>query len=54
MDVVVEGGQMSGWRKGVTRNYLQVRFASDRVREGQQVRVRIDAWTPDGLVGSLE
>ncbi|TYO99601.1 threonylcarbamoyladenosine tRNA methylthiotransferase MtaB [Geothermobacter ehrlichii] len=53
LELVVEGGVADGWRRGLSRNYLNVRFRHDEDLQGQCVRVRVEGWEPAGLYGSL-
>ncbi len=51
LEVVVESGQTSGVCRGVSRNYLTVRFEGQEGQEGELQRVQVKEWTPDGLWG---
>jgi threonylcarbamoyladenosine tRNA methylthiotransferase MtaB len=53
VEVVEEGGQSSGWRKGLTRHYLPVFFKSSKERTGRCVRVRVSRLSDRGLEGEL-
>jgi threonylcarbamoyladenosine tRNA methylthiotransferase MtaB len=53
LEVVVEKGKKGGLRRGLSRNYLTVRFAGE-AGEGETRRVRVTALAPDGLRGELE
>ncbi|TLM67256.1 MAG: tRNA (N(6)-L-threonylcarbamoyladenosine(37)-C(2))-methylthiotransferase MtaB [Deltaproteobacteria bacterium] len=53
MEVVVEGGGKSGQLKGVTRNYLEVRFAGPAELVGQSAAVRVTAAVNGVLNGEL-
>ncbi len=50
VEVVVEGGRDAGERRGLTRNYLTIRFPDDG-DPGRTSRVLIRKWTPKGLFG---
>lgn len=52
-EVVVEGGIRGKTCRGVTRNYLGVRFEGSEDLAGKAVPVRIEKWTEKGLEGSL-
>jgi threonylcarbamoyladenosine tRNA methylthiotransferase MtaB len=41
LEVVVEGGGREGWRRGLSRNYLQVHFRDPDLRAGETAHVRI-------------
>jgi threonylcarbamoyladenosine tRNA methylthiotransferase MtaB len=51
LDVVVEGGRSEGLFRGITRNYLAVRFTGGEDLEGKVSQVRIREWTEAGLTG---
>jgi threonylcarbamoyladenosine tRNA methylthiotransferase MtaB len=51
LELVVEGGGQGGEWRGLSRNYLPVRFASGQARERSCARVRITALGAEGLEG---
>jgi threonylcarbamoyladenosine tRNA methylthiotransferase MtaB len=51
VEVVEEGGQLSGWRKGLTRHYLPLFFNSPEEHTGCCVRVRVLRLSDRGLEG---
>ncbi len=51
LEVVVEGGNKKGMRRGLTGNYLAVAFSGGNLVEGDIVPVRITGWTAAGLQG---
>ncbi len=53
LELVVEGGEEDGWRRGLSRNYLNVRFRCAEDRQGECVHVRVEGWEPAGLHGVL-
>ncbi|RMF46612.1 MAG: tRNA (N(6)-L-threonylcarbamoyladenosine(37)-C(2))-methylthiotransferase MtaB [Deltaproteobacteria bacterium] len=52
LELVVEGGEEDGWRRGLSRNYLGVQFRGE-AEPGDRVWVRVEEWTAAGLRGSL-
>jgi threonylcarbamoyladenosine tRNA methylthiotransferase MtaB len=52
LDVVVEGGRSEGLFRGITRNYLAVRFTGGEDLEGKVSQVWIREWTEAGLTGT--
>ena len=53
LEVVVEAGTKSGLLKGVSRNYLDVRFAGDLSLAGKCVTVKPVSWRNDALQAEL-
>lgn len=53
LQVVVEGAGQDGLHRGLSENYLEVRFSAPRRLEGRLTCVRVDGWTPHGLTGTL-
>lgn len=53
VEVVVESASKAGLLKGMTRNYLDVRFAGDPSLAGQCVKVRLLDWQDGALRGEL-
>jgi threonylcarbamoyladenosine tRNA methylthiotransferase MtaB len=53
LEVVVEAGMKTGLQKGVSRNYLDIRFAGDISLAGKCVTVRPIAWQDDALRAEL-
>jgi threonylcarbamoyladenosine tRNA methylthiotransferase MtaB len=53
LEVVVESGVKEGLLKGVTRNYLDIRFSGDEVLSGQCVMVKPVSWQNDFLRATL-
>lgn len=53
LEVVVEGGEQKGRRKGLSQNYLPVWLEDTAVEQGQCVQVRIIGLAEDGLRGAL-
>ena len=49
--VVVEGGQGKGLRRGLSGNYLTVRFSGGEGREGDLLPVRVTGWSAGALTG---
>jgi threonylcarbamoyladenosine tRNA methylthiotransferase MtaB len=49
VEVVVESGVKEGLFKGVSRNYLDIRFSADEALSGQCVIVRPVSWQNDSL-----
>ncbi|MBE0598345.1 MAG: tRNA (N(6)-L-threonylcarbamoyladenosine(37)-C(2))-methylthiotransferase MtaB [Desulfuromonadales bacterium] len=52
LEVVVEKGVRGGWRSGLSRHYLPVRFTGEAT-EGELRRLRVTALAEDGLHGEL-
>lgn len=52
-EVVVESGSKVGLLKGVTGNYLDIRFPGDPARAGRCARVKVLDWQGDVLRGEL-
>ncbi len=53
LEVVVEGGGKGGWLKGLTRNYLEVRFEGPAELVGRCATVRVVAAASGILSGTL-
>jgi len=53
LEVVVEGGELDGYSRGLSRNYLSIMFKSDAKLQGKRAWVKILGWKPDGLHGEL-
>lgn len=53
LEVVVEDGTKAGLLKGVSRNYLDIRFAGESSLMGQCVLVKPVAWLDDALLAEL-
>ncbi len=53
LDLVVEGGRDQGYCRGLSRNYLSVRFPGDEALQGQRVAVKISGWSEGLLTGEL-
>ncbi|HKI50842.1 MAG TPA: tRNA (N(6)-L-threonylcarbamoyladenosine(37)-C(2))-methylthiotransferase MtaB [Geothermobacteraceae bacterium] len=53
LEVVVEGGEMDGYSRGLSRNYLSIMFKSNPKLQGKRAWVKILGWKPDGLHGEL-
>ena len=51
LEVVVEGGGKGGVLRGISRNYLSVRFGGDAALIGQAVAVRIEEVDAQGALG---
>lgn len=51
LEVVVEGGGKGGVLRGISRNYLAIRFSGDAALIGQAVAVRIVAVDAQGALG---
>lgn len=51
LEVVVEGGGKGGVLRGISRNYLPIRFSGDAALIGQAVAVRIVAVDAQGALG---
>ena len=53
LEIVVESGEKEGLLKGVSRNYLDIRFSGDAALSGQCVRVRSVCWQDESLHAML-
>ena len=53
LEVVVESGVKEGLLKGVTRNYLDIRFSGDEALSGQRVMVKPISWQNNFLRATL-
>ena len=53
LEVVVESGVKEGLLKGVTRNYLDIRFSGDEALSGQRVMVKPVSWQNGFLRATL-
>jgi threonylcarbamoyladenosine tRNA methylthiotransferase MtaB len=53
LEVVVEGGTKTGFLKGISRNYLDIRFAGEPSLAGQCVMVKPISWQDDALFAEL-
>jgi threonylcarbamoyladenosine tRNA methylthiotransferase MtaB len=53
LEVVVEGGDMDGYSRGLSRNYLSITFRSIATLQGKRAWVKVLQWKPDGLHGEL-
>lgn len=53
LEVVVEGGDVGGYSRGLSRNYLSITFRTDEQLQGKRAWVKILQWKPDGLHGQL-
>ena len=53
LHTVVEDGTKAGLLKGVSRNYLDIRFAGESSLMGQCVLVKPVAWLDDALLAEL-
>ncbi len=53
LEVVIEGGEHAGRRKGLSQNYLPVYLAEPALQQGQCLKVSITGQTDEGLVGQL-
>lgn len=51
VDVVIEGGEEDGRRKGLSPHYLPVWISSESVRPGELIKVRVVAQSEHGLEG---
>lgn len=54
LEIVVEGGEKGGLRKGLSRNYLPVYVPADQVSAGESHLVRIVGESADGLLGDID
>lgn len=54
LEVVVEAAGQGGQLKGVSRNYLAIRFAGAKNLIGQAVAVLAEEWQPGGIKGRLD
>jgi threonylcarbamoyladenosine tRNA methylthiotransferase MtaB len=53
LEVVVESGLKTSFLKGVTRNYLDIRFSGDMTLSGQCVVVKPESWQEGALHAKL-
>jgi len=53
LDLVVEGGRENGYCRGLSRNYLAVRFPGGEELQGQRVAVNVTGWSEGILSGEL-
>lgn len=53
LEVVIEGGETDGFRKGLSANYLSVQVPVVTAEPGELLRVKIINLSKDGLVGEL-
>ena len=53
LEIVVESGEKEGLLKGVSRNYLDIRFSGEAALSGQCVRVRSVCWQGESLHAML-
>lgn len=53
LDLVIEAGETQGLRKGLSRNYLGVRFESPGIEEGRVVQVFVESFVDGELRGRL-
>lgn len=53
LEVVVESGLKSTFQKGVSRNYLDIRFSGEEALSGLCVRVKPDSWQEGALHAKL-
>ena len=53
LEIVVESGEKEGLLKGVSRNYLDIRFSGEAALSGQCVRVRSVGWQDESLHAML-
>lgn len=53
LDLVVEGGRDHGHCRGISRNYLAVRFPGGDELQGQQVAVKVTGWSEGILSGEI-
>ena len=53
LEIVVESGEKEGLLKGVSRNYLDIRFSGDAALSGKCVRVRSVCWQDESLHAML-
>lgn len=53
LEVVVESGRRGGLLKGISRNYLEIRFPGPTSLAGQCARVKPVAWQDNALHGDL-
>ncbi len=54
LEVVIEGGEKDGYRKGLSENYLTVRVVASTVETGELVQVNITELYLDGLLGEVQ
>lgn len=53
LEVVIEGGEADGWKKGLSQNYLSIRLAADKVTQGQCLLVEIVEQRSTDLYGKI-
>ncbi len=53
LELVLEGGEVDGLRKGLSQNYLPVRIPADSAQPGELCSVAIDGLHNDGLIGQV-
>ncbi len=53
LKLVMEGGEIDGWRKGLSENYLPVWVPADSTQQGELCTVAIDGLYKDGLWGQV-
>ncbi|MEA3361854.1 MAG: tRNA (N(6)-L-threonylcarbamoyladenosine(37)-C(2))-methylthiotransferase MtaB, partial [Thermodesulfobacteriota bacterium] len=53
LELVIEGGETGGFRKGLSANYLSVQVPVATANPGELLRVKIVDLCPDGLLGEL-
>ncbi len=54
LEVVIEGGEQDGLRKGLAQNYLPVWVAGENLNQGDCLNLRISGQWKDGLKGTLK
>ena len=53
LDIVIEGGESNGLRKGLSQNYLSVAVPAGSAEPGMLVRVKVSDLDKDGLIGEV-
>jgi threonylcarbamoyladenosine tRNA methylthiotransferase MtaB len=53
LEIVVEGGEVDGLRKGLSQNYLPIWIPATSAESGELLRVKIVDRCKDGLIGQL-
>jgi len=53
LDIVIEGGENNGLRKGLSQNYLSVVVPADIAEPGMLVRVNVSGMNKDSLIGEV-
>ena len=53
LDIVIEGGESNGLRKGLSQNYLSVAVPAGSAEPGMLVRVKVSGMDKDGLIGKV-